>query len=122
MNGYLWHVKTVNPSHPALIDRTDTRRVATTDPRTMTVYLSSSLSGNFRTTVVIHELGHCALFSYGLLDDIHRAVSPEYWVDAEEWICNFIADYGMEIFHSAYDILGDEAIMSVPYELERLIA
>lgn len=122
MNGYLWHVKTVSPEHPALIDRTDTRRVATTDPRTMTVYISSKLEGAFRTTVVIHELGHCALFSYDLLDDIHRVVPREHWIEAEEWVCNFIADYGMAIFHAAYDILGDEAIMSVPYELEHLIA
>ena len=122
MNGYLWHVKTVNPNHPALIDRTDTRRVATTDPKTMTVYISSELSGPFRTTVVIHELGHCAMLSYGLLDDIHRAVLPKYWVDAEEWVCNFVADYGMEIFNAAYDILGDKTIMSVPYELEHLTA
>lgn len=122
MNGYLWHVRTVEPDHPMLVDRTNTRRVATTDPQSMSIYVSSRISGHFRTTVIIHELGHCALFSYGLIDDLHDMVYPEYWVEAEEWVCNFIADYGMAIFNAAYHILGDEAIMSVPYEIERLIA
>lgn len=122
MNGYLWHVKIVRPDHPMLVDRTDTWRVATTDPETMTVYISENLSGHFRNTVVIHELGHCAMISYGLLDDIHRMVLPEYWVEAEEWVCNFIADYGMPIYRSAYDILGDDVLVSVPYKTERFSA
>ena len=122
MNGYLWHVRIVPPDHPMLVDRTDTQRVATTDPETMTVYISDRLSGHFRNTVVIHELGHCAMISYSLLEDIHRMVYPEYWIEAEEWVCNFIADYGMAIYHAAYDILGDDALMSIPYKIEQLIA
>ena len=57
-----------------------------------------------------------------LLDDIHRMVKHQYWVEAEEWVCNFIADYGLKIFSVAYSILGDEAWIFVPYELEKLIA
>lgn len=72
--------------------------------------------------ILIHELGHCALVSYSLLDDIHKVVKPEYWIWAEEWVCNFIADYGTKIFSIAYSVLGNDAWMFIPYELDRVIA
>lgn len=72
--------------------------------------------------VMVHELGHCVIFSFGLLDEIHRVVHPDYWIDAEEWICNFVADYGFKIFSVAYSILGEEAWLFVPYKIKDLIA
>lgn len=122
MNGYSWRVRFVNRDDPMLVDRTGQLTVGTTDPSTLRVYISRDLGGSMLTRVLIHELGHCAIFSFGLLDDIHRMVHPRYWVEAEEWVCNFIADYGMKIFSVAYDILGDRAIDVVPYEVERLVA
>lgn len=105
-----------------LVDRSNRRTVGTTDPSTHTVTLSTSLSGLFKRRVLLHELGHCAMISYGLLDDIHEAVLPEYWVDAEEWVCNFLADYGETIFEIANQILNneDEAIMYIPYSLDKI--
>lgn len=70
------------------------------------MYLSTELNGSLLQRVVIHELGHCVIFSYGLSD----------WFDSiedEEAACNLIADYGMEIL----EIYGD--IFAVPYELDR---
>lgn len=122
MNGDLWYVDIVRPGHPMLIDRTGRRRVATTSPDTMTVYLSGYLDGPFRIRVLIHELGHCALHSFNLLPMIHRVVPYEYWIDAEEWVCNFIADYGLLIFRSAYRVLGDDAWIQIPSYIERFIA
>lgn len=122
MNGYLWHVKFVHPYSNYLVDRTQHLRVATTDPTNYTVYLSRMLSGDYLNRVLIHELGHCAMISFDLLNDIHRMVKPEYWEEAEEWICNFIADYGLKIFSAAYSVLGERAWLYVPQELERLIA
>lgn len=120
MNGYLWHIEYVHPLDDRLIDREGHLTVATTDPDTMSVYLSDSLSGPFLNRVLIHELGHCVLFSFGLLNDIHRIVPRRNWIDAEEWVCNIIADYGMMIFSIAYSVLGDNAIRIVPYELEKI--
>ena len=105
-----------------LVDRTGTLTVATTDPSTLTIYISNAIHGSFLTRVVIHELGHCAIYSFNLLDDIHRMVYPDMWVEAEEWVCNFIADYGLAIFNSAYDILGLDALSLVPLEIERFIS
>lgn len=122
MNGYLWRVKFVDQNSPILVDRTGKLCVATTDPVDQCVYLSNKLSGDFFTRVLIHELGHCTMISFHLLDEIHRMVYPEYWIEAEEFICNFIADYGMQMFKIAYNLFGENAWMFVPSELERLLA
>lgn len=121
MNGYPWQVKRVDANDPMLVDRTGTLTVGTTDPDYGCVYLSNRLKGGFLSRVLIHELGHCALYSFHLLDDIHRMVYPKYWIEAEEWVCNFIADYGFQIFKIAYRVLGDEAWRCIPKELERWI-
>lgn len=122
MNGYLWRVYFVDPDSDLLVDRTDTKTIATTDPETYCIYLSNALRGDLLNKVLIHELGHCTMISFHLLDDIHRMVKRRYWMEAEEWVCNFIADYGLRIFSTAYQILGEEAWIFVPYELERLVA
>lgn len=72
--------------------------------------------------VLVHELGHCALISFGLINDIHKMTKREYWVYAEEWVCNIIANYGMLIFSVAQNILGYEAWIFIPYELEKIIS
>ncbi len=122
MNGYVWRICFVDPKDPYLMDRTGRLRVATTDPETRIIFLSNDLNGSFLEKVLVHEIGHCALFSFHLVDDIHRMVRPEYWIEAEEWICNFIADYGQIIYSTAYSYLGVHAWKAIPYELERLIA
>lgn len=122
MNGQTWTVYFVSPWDDVLIDRTGKRTVATTDPKRSCVYVSKELNGEFLQRVILHELGHCAMISYNLLDQIHEAVDPRYWVYIEEWICNFIADYGFRIFKSAYRVLGERAWAQIPVEIERLVA
>lgn len=122
MNGDLWRVQIVDPDSPELIERTGQLTVATTDPVNYCVYLSSSLREPFFTTVLIHELGHCTMISFDLIDYIHERVPPEYWVDMEEFMCNFIADYGMKIFQTAYDLFGDDALRIVVNEIEKYVA
>lgn len=106
LNGYLWHICFVDPSSQYLVDRTNTSRLATTDPTRYCVFLSTRLSGSSLRTVLLHELGHCTMFSYVLLPAIHSFVKPQKWIEAEEWVCNFIADYGDEVFAIANDILS----------------
>ena len=122
MNGMLWSIRFVNPNSDILIDRTLSKTVAVTDPDTMTIYLSNQLRGSFLTTVVLHELSHAMMISYGYLEQIHRYCKKRHWVDMEELIANLIAQQAKEIFQTAYDIVGDEAIRFVPYELERMVA
>ena len=122
MNGYLWHIKCVSPNDPALVDRTNKMCLATTDPVERCVYLSNRLRGTLFARVLIHELGHCAMVSFDLLDEIHQMVKPEYWVDAEEFICNFIADYGLQIFDVAYQMFGEDALLYIPSEIEKVFS
>lgn len=123
MNGYEWRVCFVDPRDPMLVDRTGNLTVATTDPATMCVYLSDDLEGGFLNRVLVHELGHCAMFSFGLIGELHRMVIPSMWVETEEWVCNFIADYGLRIFETASAVLGDNDLLRVvPREIERLVA
>lgn len=105
MNGYLWRIRYVDPYSEYLIDRTGNLRVATTDFNTRCLYLSNELSGDFLRTVLIHELGHVTMISYDLLPIIHGFVKPSRWIEAEEWVCNFIADYGDEVIFIANNIL-----------------
>ena len=39
----------------------------------MCVYLSNGLRGLGLEVVSTHEVGHCAMYSYGLLDPLHAA-------------------------------------------------
>lgn len=122
MNGLRWNVRWTNSADPILVDRTGNLSVAVTDPDTMTIYLSNQLRGSFLTTVVLHELSHAMMISYGYLEQIHRYCKKRYWIEMEELIANLIADRAYEIFQRAYDIVGDEAIRFVPYGLERVVA
>lgn len=123
MNGLHWNVRWTNPTAPILVDRTNVLTVAVTDPDTMTIYLSNRLTGSFLTTVVLHELSHAMMISYGYLEQIHRYCKKRHWIDMEELIANLIANQAKEIFQRAYDIVGDDAIRFVPYIMqERLVA
>ena len=106
LNGDVWRPVLVPDDDPRLMDRTGSSRLATTDPSTMCVYLSNGLKGLDLEVVLTHEVGHCALHSYGLLDSLHAIVPEDAWVDVEEWVCNYLANYGREIIHAANTALG----------------
>lgn len=122
MNNRFWRIKYVDPLDPILIDRTNNLTVAVTDSYDNCIYISNNLYGDFLLKVLIHELGHCALVSYGLIDRIHSMVYPKYWIEAEEFVCNFIADYGFRIFSIAYKTLGYSALELIPKEFDKNIA
>ena len=122
MNGLRWRVRFTYPTDPVLVDRTGTLTIGVTDSATMTIYLSNELCGNFLTRVVLHELSHAMMISYGYLEQIHRYCKKRHWVDMEELIANLIANQAKEIFQRAYDIVGDDAIRFVPYMLEQFAA
>lgn len=122
MNGDRWLVRFVNPTNRILVDRTGTLTIGVSDYGTRTVYLANNLYGEKLNRVFVHELGHCALFSYGLLPHLHKMVKKQYWIEAEEWACNFLSDYGGIIFCIAQDIMGDRFVWVEPYGAERLVA
>lgn len=114
VNGDEWRVSRVAWDDPVLVDRTGSLCIATTDPKTMTVYLADWLEGSLLARVLIHEMGHATMWSNGLIPKLRQMVSPEHWIEAEEWICNFLADYGMKIYNDAAKILSGKAIDCIP--------
>lgn len=120
VNGDRWRIERVSADSTYLIDRTDTRTVATTDPATMTVYISDRLHGSMMARVLIHEIGHCVMVSFGLIEELRAMVYPSQWVEAEEWVCNFLADYGMTAFMIASRAMGGDAIRCVPHAMASL--
>lgn len=122
MNGDFWQVRFVSPSDNVLIDRTGERTLAVSDYSTRVISIANNLYGELLSRVFIHELGHCVMFSYGLLSELHRMVKKQYWIEAEEWVCNFIADYGQFVIRTARDILGNRFAYVAPIGAERMIA
>lgn len=88
----------------------------------MTISIASNLHGELLNRVFIHELGHCVMFSYGLLPELHRMIKKRYWVDAEEFVCNILADYGQFVICTARDVLGNQFTYVSPVGMERMIA
>ena len=121
MNNYLWKVIIVPANSRYLLSRTGLT-VGTTDPNTLCIYISEELTGELKKRVIAHEMGHAACFSYNLIPQIRTCCYPDKYIDMEEFICNFVADYGEMIFSLTYDILGGKALYTVPYHLERMIA
>lgn len=121
LNGITWTVVTVHPNDPRLIDRTGCITLATTDPATQMIYVSGILHGTLKKRVIAHEMGHATCFSFGLLSDIHNCCYPWKRVEMEEFICNFVADYGEMIFDITYQILGDSALGYLPVYLESVM-
>lgn len=106
LNGVLWRVVRVSKEDSRLIDRSGSYRLATTDPNTHCVYLLNTLKGEDLEVVLTHEIGHCAMISYNLLPSLHSIIPESSWVDVEEWLCNYLANYGKEVFHAVNTAFG----------------
>lgn len=122
MNGDLWRVQFVPPQDDVLIDRTGNRTLGVSDYFTHIISIANNLHGELLNRVFIHELGHCVMFSYGLLPELHRMVKKRYWVDAEEFVCNILADYGQFVIGTDRDVLGNQFIYVSPVGMERMTA
>ena len=133
VNGIEWTLVPVEPDNTQLLDELGNYRLAVTDFPEKKVYYSKkrSMDSNSHKTlkrsgkrksnineaigrdydirVLIHEICHCVLYSYGLLYDIRKAVEKDYWILAEEWICNFLYDYGLEAQQIGIDMLDENS-------------
>ena len=122
MKGDLWRVQVVPSQDDVLIDRTGSRTLGVSDYSTHIISIANNLHGELLNRVFIHELGHCVMFSYGLLPELHRMIKKRYWVDAEEFVCNILADYGQFVIRTTRDILGNQFTYVSPVGMERMTA
>ena len=105
-NGRLWRVVEVEPGDPRLIDRTMTERLATTDPATGTINVSSAVKPPLLDRVVMHEVAHAVTISYGLVSRLRAALPPELWVFVEEWAAQLVEMHAIEVSAIASETLG----------------
>jgi hypothetical protein len=89
INGELWRVRLVPPSHPILVYKTGLPAIGCCDDITKTIYISQALSPNEIRQVLCHELVHSIMYSYNI--DLEDSV--------EELVANIIAYYGDEIIY-----------------------
>ena len=87
INDQKWEIKYATPCSRNLQRSDGSLTVGVTDLKDGVIYLSTALSGAFLRKVLIHELTHAAMFSYGIFVDL----------DTEELICDLIASHGDEI-------------------------
>lgn len=96
MNGYLWRIHFISPNSPLLRRSDGSFTVGMCDGGTHDIYLADTLSGSFLRKVLMHEICHSAIFSYGI--DLN--------IDEEEWLCNFVASYCGDIVNSVDNMLN----------------
>lgn len=94
INGIEWNIRFVHPMSKELLRSDKSRTVGVTDWGKRTVFLSDMLYGAFLRKVFIHEVCHCAMFSYGIDMDIEQ----------EEFLCDWVATYGDEVFAIVDDV------------------
>lgn len=96
----------VLPGDPRLVDRTGKVRVATTDPATRTVHVSSAIVPPLLDRVMLHEVAHAITISYGLLEPLHAFMPEDLWIPMEEWSAQLVEAHGIEAVIAASESLG----------------
>lgn len=96
MNGIEWTVRTVPHNSPMLMRSDGSKTVGMCDRRTKEICISDMVLGGFRRKILIHEVCHAAIFSYGI----------DLSIPQEEFLCDFIATYGDEIFTVVDDLFA----------------
>ena len=87
INGKTWYIRLVQSNSPMLMRSDGSYTVGMCDRETQTIYISNLLKGKFLRKVLIHEICHSAMFSYGI----------DMSVEQEEMFCDLLATYGDEI-------------------------
>lgn len=106
VNGQAWRVVRVAPGDPRLVDRTGREKLATTDPLTRTVHISSEVRPPLLDQVALHEAAHVASMANGTLARLRAVLPPECWIDAEEWAAQEVELNGIEAADIATRMLG----------------
>ena len=96
INGIEWNVVFTNPRSDNLRRSDGSLTCGVCDFGDRCIYLSDALRGAFLRKVYIHEVCHAAIFSHSIDLDI----------DQEEFLCDFIASFGDEIFAIVDDLFA----------------
>lgn len=95
VNDTVWKLRLVNPRDKNLRRSDGSPCLGLCDNNLKTVFIADNQPPDKEEHILCHELCHCICFEYGFLLD----------VELEEWLCNFMADYGKEIIYLVDDLL-----------------
>ena len=99
VNGFRWIIEcTYDKKKLSRMDGTITLGITGTS--NMHVYLYGGLVGGLRQKVLVHELVHVWMYSYGYYLSVAE----------EEFVCSFIDTYGKEIVDQADRLLYNQGI------------
>ena len=87
INNKTWNIRLVQSDSHMLMRSDGSYTVGMCDRTTQTVYISNLLQGKFLRKVLIHEICHSAMFSYGI----------DMSVEQEELFCDLVSTYVDEI-------------------------
>lgn len=104
--GRVWGVVRVSPGNPFLIDRTGVPRLATTDPVTRTIRISTAVPPGLLDRVVIHEAAHAAMDGSGVADLLAVVPGGQAGILGEELLAWFMETHGVEVVSSVIASLG----------------
>lgn len=87
INNIKWQIKYIDANNFIFQRKDGSRTVGVCVCDLHTIYIADSLSTDFKRKVLIHEVCHSAMYSYGVyLDD-----------ELEEIVCDIVASFGEEI-------------------------
>lgn len=94
INGYDWEIVWTHCCED--LSRSDgSLTLGVTDTGLKTIFIHDKLNENMNQKVLIHELVHAWIFSYGIYIPLEQ----------EEFICSFIDTYGIDIMNMADEVL-----------------
>lgn len=94
MNGINWSVSLVRADSPMLMRSDGSFTCGMCDRSTQSIYISELLRGSFLHKVLVHEVCHSAMMSYGI----------DMSIEQEELFCDLISTYGDEIISVADNV------------------
>lgn len=95
INGIEWNIRFVNPNSSLLLRSDGTATLGVTDANDRCIYINDRLSDYMLEKVICHEIVHCFCFAYNI----------KMPIETEEYMADFIANYGFEIVELAETIL-----------------
>lgn len=87
INGVPWKIRFVHSNSHNLMRNDGSITLGVTDNNDGYIYLSKALKGSLLEHVLIHEITHACIFSYGIYITLEE----------EERLCEFVAIHGKEI-------------------------
>lgn len=96
VNGIKWNIVFTN--NPYDLELNGTVRLGITDRNTHTIYIHNSLQGEMLKKVLLHELTHAWLFSYGY----------DLSVEIEEMLCGFVDTFLFDLSETLDTLLENK--------------